>query len=243
MQDDYVTTWDYKGDPVRTLRYGGADGKRKVTSKLEILQISTDIDSIRPKRFVVSVDLFRDLKYQYLLDSYRSFGSTRTETPGRINGILIEIETSDRSMPTIIGQFRNEYFFLSNFYSAPVEIDGMAFLSSEHAYQAYKATNLEDAIHIRDFVTPTVAKQVGRRIKMRPDWEQIKLAVMREVVFAKFFQNKGLAELLDATGGMVLVEGNTWGDRFWGTVNNEGQNHLGRILMDVRQDLRRMKNA
>lgn len=71
---------------------------------------------------------------------------------------------------------------------------------------------------------------------MRKDWEQIKISLMREIVQAKFEQNPQLKDMLLATGNAYLEEGNTWGDRTWETVNGIGANHLGRILMDVREE-------
>ena len=64
---------------------------------------------------------------------------------------------------------------------------------------------------------------------------------MREIVEAKFEQNPQLREMLLATGDAYLEEGNTWGDRTWGTVNGVGANNLGRILMDVREGLRTLE--
>lgn len=78
---------------------------------------------------------------------------------------------------------------------------------------------------------------------MRRDWEDIKYDAMYNCVKAKFEQNPDLAEKLIATGDAYLEEGNTWGDRIWGTVNGIGQNHLGKILMRVRQELQESKSV
>lgn len=80
---------------------------------------------------------------------------------------------------------------------------------------------------------------MGRRVKLRPDWEQVKTAVMEEVVRAKFTQNPDLAALLLSTGDAELIEGNTWGDTCWGVDlrTGRGENRLGRILMKVRAEL------
>ena len=78
-------------------------------------------------------------------------------------------------------------------------------------------------------------------MKLRPDWESVRLSVMARVVGAKFMQNPNLAVRLVATGMMPLVEGNIWGDTFWGVDarTGNGENHLGKILMNVREDLLR----
>lgn len=80
-------------------------------------------------------------------------------------------------------------------------------------------------------------KRLGRRVKLRPDWESIKDQVMYEVCKAKFSQNTDLRDKLVATGDAELVEGNTWGDKIWGICNGQGENRLGKILMKVRTEL------
>ena len=77
-------------------------------------------------------------------------------------------------------------------------------------------------------------------MQLRADWEDVKLSIMEDIVRAKFTQNEDLKQLLLATGDLVLEEGNTWHDTFWGVdvKTQEGENHLGRILMRVRQELR-----
>ena len=137
----------------------------------------------------------------------------------------------------MINDFRGQYFFLSNFYNAPVTWDGITYQNNEAAFQSAK---LEDKKAREQFASldPSSAKRLGRRVQLRPDWEQIKYRVMQEICYAKFTQNKDLREKLIATGDMYLEEGNTWGDRIWGTVNGQGQNLLGKILMGVRAKLR-----
>ena len=77
-------------------------------------------------------------------------------------------------------------------------------------------------------------------MKLRGDWEEIKTELMLEIVRAKFTQNEELAARLLATRDRRLVEGNTWHDVFWGVDQRTGQgeNHLGRILMQVRNELK-----
>jgi ribA/ribD-fused uncharacterized protein len=90
---------------------------------------------------------------------------------------------------------------------------------------------------------PAVAKQAGKRIALREDWEQVKYACMREVLLSKFGSNPVLKEKLLALRGIELVEVNTWGDRIWGQVRNkltgelEGENLLGYCLMEVIEHL------
>lgn len=139
-------------------------------------------------------------------------------------------------MNNTIDEFRGEYFFLSNFYPAPVEYQGYQFQNNEAAFQAAKCPE-----RMIDFcsLTPNRAKRLGRRVTLRPDWETVKYDVMYEVCMAKFTQNPDLLSRLLATGNAELIEGNTWGDRIWGVDLNQGvgENHLGKILMRVRREL------
>lgn len=82
-----------------------------------------------------------------------------------------------------------------------------------------------------------IAKREGYKVKLRENWEDIKIDVMYQIVLAKFSQNEFLKQKLIATGREWLEEGNTWGDRTWGTVNGVGQNLLGHVLMTVRSVL------
>jgi len=137
----------------------------------------------------------------------------------------------------MINKFRGEYRFLSNFYLAPVEYEGIAYQNSEAAYQSAKVEDYNQRLYFKD-LNPHDAKKEGRRRKLRSDWDKIKFDVMYRVVTAKFSQNEDLKQKLLATGNKHLEEGNTWGDKIWGTVKGEGQNHLGKILMRVREELK-----
>ena len=137
-----------------------------------------------------------------------------------------------------ISSFKGEFFFLSNFYEAPVTYDGIEYRNGEAAFQAQKVALPND--RRREFVLlgPSEAKKLGRRVPLRKDWEDVKVEIMRGVVAAKFEQNPELAEALLETGDAYLEEGNDWGDRTWGTVNGAGQNLLGQILMEERERLK-----
>lgn len=137
----------------------------------------------------------------------------------------------------MINSFTGEYFFLSNFYSAPVTYEGITYYNNEAAFQAQKCTDKSDMQQFAQ-LDPSQAKRLGRSITLRKDWEQVKISLMTEIVRAKFTQNPELAEKLAATGSAHLEEGNNWGDRIWGTVNGVGANNLGKILMQIRNELR-----
>lgn len=140
-----------------------------------------------------------------------------------------------------IDSFRGEYGFLSNFYDCKVYYNGMTFKNSEAAYQAMKCFSAEEALSFQEH-SASEAKYHGQLVKLRPDWEQVKLGIMEEIVRAKFVQNVHLAKKLVATGDAELVEGNTWGDTYWGvdTRKKKGENHLGIILMELRSELTAM---
>lgn len=138
----------------------------------------------------------------------------------------------------MITSFDGEYRFLSNFWMAPVEYEGMVYPSSEHAYQAAKTLNKDLRGAFAEITSPGAVKKLGQTIAMRPDWEDVKINVMRDIVTAKFEQNPELMEKLMATKGHELVEGNTWGDTFWGECPlGKGRNELGKILMSIRDDI------
>jgi N-glycosidase YbiA len=139
---------------------------------------------------------------------------------------------------TRIDSFSGRYRFLSNFFPCSVEYEGMPYPSTEHAYQAAKTTSSGLRFVLFTHGTPGEAKKRGRGVPLRPDWEQIKLSVMLELLRKKF-SNPELRDMLLATGDAELIEGNTWGDRFWGVCNGVGENHLGKLLMQVREEKRK----
>jgi ribA/ribD-fused uncharacterized protein len=134
-----------------------------------------------------------------------------------------------------ITSFRGDYFFLSNFYEANVEYNGHTYLCNESAFQAQKTLGSR---YDFTYMFGKEAKLAGRRVELRSDWEQAKDKIMLEVCTAKFEQNPDLRELLQKTGDVELIEGNTWHDTYWGVCNGSGLNKLGKILMSVRATLR-----
>lgn len=141
-------------------------------------------------------------------------------------------------MEQYIKEFRGENYFLSNFYQAQVFYEGIAYDNSEAAFQASKSFNPKVRKTFQ-YNSGSTAKRRGKRVVLRPDWESVKLKIMREICYAKFTQNPELKQKLLQTGNCILVESNDWGDTYWGVCNGSGENHLGKILMDIRDELKK----
>jgi ribA/ribD-fused uncharacterized protein len=137
-----------------------------------------------------------------------------------------------------IDRFDGEYEFLSNFYPSWVELDGQRYVTVEHAYQAAKTLDSGEREAFQRTSDPGRAKRMGRRLRLRRDWESVKVDVMWGLLRQKFSPGTELAARLLATGDAELVEGNTWEDDFWGVYRGKGQNWLGRLLMEVREEIR-----
>ncbi|MBD3226909.1 MAG: DUF1768 domain-containing protein [Candidatus Lokiarchaeota archaeon] len=140
-------------------------------------------------------------------------------------------------MPEIINRFKGKYRFLSNFYPCEIEYNGIKYTTLEHAYQASKTLNNESRKKIAEKKTPALAKKMGRRVPLRKNWEEIKLKIMEKLVRIKFSTHPDLKSKLLDTGDAELIEGNNWGDNYWGVYNGKGENHLGKILMKIREEL------
>lgn len=138
----------------------------------------------------------------------------------------------------VISRFSGEHCFLSNFYPAEVLLDGETYRTVEHAFQAAKVLSPQLRSHVRQLNTPRAARRIGRMHPLRADWADIKVKVMLALLRQKF-SDPMLGGKLLATGSVCLVEGNDWGDTFWGAVDGKGKNMLGMLLHIVRYELRR----
>lgn len=152
---------------------------------------------------------------------------------------------------------RETFAFLSHFYPSPIALDGEQWATVEHFYQAQKSDHPDYRAAIRAAETPGLAKRLAAQptaprrlaqkswfrtsgIMPRADWHQAKLDIMRRADFAKFSQNPDLAALLLATGNAELIEDSP-SEPFWGTgPDGEGQNWAGRVIMEVRNQLREL---
>ena len=123
----------------------------------------------------------------------------------------------------MIDRFKDEYEFLSNFYPSTINYEGILYPTVEHAFQAAKTLDPTERQKIANLTTPAKAKAAGRKVKLREGWNEIRTTIMT---------------LLQNTGENTLVEGNTWNDTFWGVCRGKGQNWLGKILMETREQLK-----
>jgi ribA/ribD-fused uncharacterized protein len=151
----------------------------------------------------------------------------------------------------IIDWFFDEYRFLSNYHLQPIIYDGKLYQTTEAAYQAAKTTLFEAKEDIRLASSPGKAKKLGGCVPIRPDWEEIKEQVMREVVWLKFNADPTLTRNLLNTGDSYLIESTTWHDNCWGIcvkkdcVKCSGKlatNLLGKILMETRKKLKEQED-
>lgn len=141
----------------------------------------------------------------------------------------------------MIDFFDGEYAFLSNFYNASCIFEGKFYPTVEHAFQAAKSLDSAERNWIAAAGSPGLAKRLGRRVNLRPDWEKVKFDVMEECLRSKF-ADPALKKKLLATGNEELVEGNYWHDNTYGNCSCEkckdivGRNMLGNILMKLRTE-------
>ena len=138
-------------------------------------------------------------------------------------------------------RFVDKYAFLSNMYPCKVHYNGETFPCVETAFQFQKCTNTSDAEKFIDdrgfWVWGYTAKCIGKKVKLRKDWNEVKLTIMYELLEDKFYHNEAFREALKNTGDIEIVEDNDWGDTFWGVCNGRGQNMLGKMLMEIRSNI------
>jgi ribA/ribD-fused uncharacterized protein len=138
--------------------------------------------------------------------------------------------------------FDDEYDFLSNLFEEEVIHNGIKYPSAEHAFQAMKTSDVNEQSKIIEASSPSKAKLLGRKLTIKDNWEKIQEKEMYEVCLSKFKNNENLKKKLLDTGNLTLVNGNSGGDNYWGMYIDkdimDGDNKLGRILMQVREELK-----
>lgn len=132
------------------------------------------------------------------------------------------------------------YGEFSNFAPYPITLAKKRWPTSEHYFQAMKFDDSKVKEKIRKTKSPAVAAKLGRDRKtpIRRNWDGMRVNVMRDALRAKFTQHGELTQLLLATGEAKLVE-HTENDAYWGDGGDgSGSNMLGRLLMELRSELR-----
>jgi ribA/ribD-fused uncharacterized protein len=143
----------------------------------------------------------------------------------------------ESEFPPIMG-FRGKYSWLSNFHPCICVWNSIPFTSSEHVFMYQKSNDYDYRLKILMSSTGAQAKKIGKTAVLRPDWDTYKLIAMTNALKAKF-ADKDLAQKLIDTGDAHLEETNVWHDTYWGVCEGEGQNMLGRILMNLRTNLQK----
>ncbi len=139
--------------------------------------------------------------------------------------------------------YEHDFYIFSNFSSFAIEWKGDLWMTSEHVYQAEK------------FEDPTIRKEIQEcrsahnamktahkhRSAYRENWDNLKLAVMKEILHTKVEQHPYVKKKLLESGDKELIE-NSWRDDYWGWgPNKDGANHLGKLWMQVRDEVRNQK--
>lgn len=138
----------------------------------------------------------------------------------------------------VIDSFSGKYSFLSNFFVGQrFKYEDLYYDSAEAAFQASKCLDERNREKFTR-MNPSRAKSIGRIVRLRPDWECIKDDVMKKVLLCKF-SSKSMASRLINTGDAILIEGNTWEDTYWGVCDGVGENRLGKLLMEVREECKK----
>lgn len=209
---------------VKTIEQDGIDGM-ELAEKLVGKQIALALLTTHVRRDLGSTDTFPsnpeiDSKVQEFLYSNR----------------LLEIKS-----------FQGEYRWLSNFWLHPITVFGYECKSVEHGYQAMSTFDEATRQKILSFSTAAEAKEERKRegFSLRKDWAEKKLSVMRSLIAEKFSMetNHELAYKLYLTRPYKIIEGNTWGDNYWGEFNGQGANNLGQLHMERRSYISKILNA
>lgn len=140
--------------------------------------------------------------------------------------------------------YEQDFYVLSNFSSFTLMWKGWRFDTSEAAYHWEKFTlSPHIAMDILSAPSAHEAFKIANDMKhlRRPDWDQVKTDIMRNILRAKVKQHEYVRRKLLATGDRELVE-DSWRDDYWGWgPNRDGQNMLGKLWMEIREEVRNEK--
>jgi ribA/ribD-fused uncharacterized protein len=152
---------------------------------------------------------------------------------------MLEFEVE---VPKTINRFKDKYAMFSNFSPCVVIFEGRTYPTTEHAYQAAKSKDDMFRKTISELPANKAGqtKRLGRKVKLRDDWELIKISVMRRLLMQKFSYDE-FRKLLLSTDDSIIIEGNYWHDNYWGDCycsdckDIVGKNNLGKLLMKIRE--------
>lgn len=141
--------------------------------------------------------------------------------------------------------YEQDHYYLSNFSAFAVWWDGRWLFTAEHAYHwarfelpEGRGQLLQDCVFRCTSAYEAFRFAQENKSKQRPDWDDVKVDVMRNILCAKATQHEYVSRKLLQTGQRVLIE-NSWRDSFWGWgPQRDGQNMLGKVWMQVRHQLR-----
>lgn len=138
----------------------------------------------------------------------------------------------------MVTQFKGDYRWLSNFAPCKIILEGVEYQSVEHAYMSAKSSDLDWKLFCRETEKAGDVKRASKNITLIPNWDNLKINVMKVCLEQKFSVDPYRSKLI-TTGSIQLIEGNTWNDKFWGVslTDNQGQNNLGKLIMDIRDSL------
>lgn len=150
----------------------------------------------------------------------------------------------------MINQFKNEYEMFSNFYPVTVYFEGRAYPSVEHAFVAAKSYDPFFRAKLSRLSRHKAwkAKEMGQEVKLRSNWNIIRVPIMRDLQIQKYNYKKFREKLL-STGEEEIVEGNYWHDNYWGDCyckkckNIPGENMLGKLIMEARERYESINNG
>ncbi len=151
--------------------------------------------------------------------------------------------------PQLVLLYEQDFYVLSNFSAFNLRWKGRTFMTSEHAYHWEKFVDYPDAWNAGGSIAEQVARAPsaheafkaaeGCKPRCRPDWDAVKVDIMRSILRAKAEQHEYVRRKLLATGNRELIE-DSWRDDFWGWgPNRDGKNMLGKLWMEIREELRR----
>lgn len=135
--------------------------------------------------------------------------------------------------------YEHEFYVFSNFSSFQIEWKGKLWPTSEHAYHSEKFDNENLKEEIRQTRSAHEALMLAKehRDEYRKNWDEVKLGIMKEILHAKVAQHPYVKKKLLESGTRELIE-DSWRDDFWGWgPNKDGENHLGKLWMEVRKEV------